>query len=165
VPDKVVTESDQIACSDGISLRVAALPGHTAESLGFIVEPYSFLIGDEVLGFYKGRELAAPGCDDSIERSLETLGKIEKLALSGLGLPNFGALSGELIRRHLRAVIENTTDLVREVRAAVVSGVPRTVIEQNILDAFYRTESRDPCVLEGLERTFQNIKRQLLATN
>lgn len=159
-PDEIIPDSEVIECSGGLALRVSALPGHTAESVGFFVEPYGFLIADEVLGYYRGRELAAPGCDASIEASLSSLKKVDQLPLHGLGLSNMGVLTGELVRKHLYAVTLNTQDLKREVSKARSEGVPPEVITRSIRDSFYTSDSRDPFVLDRLERTFRSIVTQ-----
>lgn len=159
-PDKVVSDSEILECGDGIRLRLLALPGHTPESVGFMVEPYGYLIGDEVLGYYRGRELAAPGSDDSIELAMMSLKKLEKLPVTGLCLPSAGVLTGELVQKHLQAVALNTTDLEREVTAAIANNIPKDLILRSIEESFYVSESRDPFVLNRLKRTCEAIARR-----
>ncbi len=159
-PNKIVADSEVLECGTGIRVRLLPLPGHTPESVGLMVEPYSYLIGDDVLGYYRGRELAAPGCNAAIETSLSTLKKLDKLPLLGLCLPSAGVLTGELVRKHLQAVALNTSDLEREVTAALESNIPKDLILDSIEESFYVSESRDPFVLHRLKRTCDAIARR-----
>lgn len=156
-PDTVVADSEMLECPGGIRIRLMPLPGHTPESVGFMVEPSGYLIGDAVLGYYRGRNLAAPGCDDSLESSLSSLHKIENLPLLGLCLSTSGVIAGELVRKHLQAVILNTTDLGREVTSALKHSVPKDVILRSIEESFYLSESRDPFVQRRLKATFDAV--------
>lgn len=160
-PDEIVADSAVLECSAAISLRLFPFPGHTTESLAFVVEPYHYLIADEGLGYFKGRELAAPGGDADLQRTNESLQKLDRIEINGVCLPDTGVLTGELVRRHLHAVVQNTSDVVREAAAAREAGATPETICAAIRDSFYRTESRDPCVLRSLEMTFKAIVQQL----
>ena len=160
-PDRTITESELLEPGDDLTLRIIPAPGHTPESLAVLVQPSSFLIVDEGFGFFQGRNLAAPGGDDSLQAALASITRCEKLDLAGLALPDSGVLTGQLARRHLAAVIQNTGDLVNETERAKAEGIPFEEIRGSIRDSFYRSSTRDPVLLANLDRTFAAVCRQL----
>ncbi len=128
--DEGLGEGDVVAAA-GLELRVLATPGHTADSLSFVLDepaggPGAVLTGDTVLG--RGTTVVAhpDGVLGDYLRSLERLRALEdRTVLPGHGpeLPS-AATAAEHYLAHRRQRLE-------QVRAAVDAGVrtPRAVVE------------------------------------
>ncbi len=159
--DLCVGESEVLELTDGISVRVISAPGHTPFSLAYHVEPCHFLIADEVIGYYRGRALTSPGGDSCIHTSRTTLEKLSRLELNGLCFPHRGVLVGDLVRKHLHDLIQNTDDLVREYDKAISLGVDSRHIWESIRESFYTLESSDPFLVSSLARSGRAIWTQL----
>lgn len=159
--DLCVSESEVLDLYDGICVRVVPAPGHTSMSLAYIIDPYHFLIIDEVSGYYRGRQLCSPGADDSLEQARETLEKFSRLELSGLCFTHRGVLVGQLVRKHLHDVIQNSDDLTREFDKARAHAIDLDHIKASIRDSFYTTDSPDPFLKAALNQTCEAIWRQL----
>ncbi len=117
-------EGDVVAAA-GLELRVLATPGHTADSLSFVVDG-AVLTGDTVLG--RGTTVVAhpDGVLGDYLRSLERLQELgDRTVLPGHGpeLPSAG--------RAASAYLAHRRDRLDQVRAAVESGArtARDVVE------------------------------------
>ncbi len=127
--DEGLGEGDVVAAA-GLELRVLATPGHTSDSLSFLVEepgggPGSVLTGDTVLG--RGTTVVAhpDGVLDDYLRSLERLRELGDRRL----LPGHGP---ELASAGLAAAgyLAHRRDRLAQVRAAVEAGArtPQEVV-------------------------------------
>lgn len=159
--DKVVVDSDIIRFHSEIGVRVVNFPGHAQESLAYIIQPYRYLLADEGLGYYNGRKLAAPGGDTSLTQNVESLSKFNDLDIAGLCCPSVGVITGNLVRKHIQSIVQNTADLISECKAAFKSGIPEADMQFSIRESFYTTESADPTLRHNYERSFNEIWKQL----
>ncbi|CAN5895710.1 MBL fold metallo-hydrolase [soil metagenome] len=129
-----LAEGDVVAVDD-LVVRVVATPGHTADSLSFLLPDRALLTGDTVLG--RGTTVVAHP-DGSLGAYLGSLRRLRDLAeqaevtsvLPGHGpvlTDALGALEGYLAHREQR---------LEQVRAAVAGGAttPRSVVEQVYAD-------------------------------
>lgn len=157
----VLIESDLMPFSEDIGLRVLSAPGHTDHSLAYFIIPFEFLIADEVVGYHRGRELAAPGADHSLEAAQHALEKLVQLEMAGLCLPAAGMLTGALVRKHLLALRQNIDDLQNEVKKALEAGISIEQVKQNVRTSFYTSDSLDPIVRRNLDQSFNRICAQL----
>ncbi|MCO6429830.1 MAG: MBL fold metallo-hydrolase [Deltaproteobacteria bacterium] len=162
--DRTLSDSEQAALTDEISLRALSFPGHARDSLAYLIEPYNFLIVDEGVGYFNGREPPAPGFDDSIESGLNSLRKLLDVELRGLCMPNSGVLTAQLIRKHLSAVVQQTQDILSESRRAFGAGVTESEISAAILHSFYQSFAPDPLLSFNLQRSFEKFWQQILTT-
>jgi glyoxylase-like metal-dependent hydrolase (beta-lactamase superfamily II) len=161
VIDKLVVDADLIRFENDMAIRVINYPGHTAESLAYFVQPYHYLIVDEGLGYYNGRKLAAPGGDHNLKQALESIAKFNDLDIAGICFPNTGVMTGNLVRKHIQSIIQNTNDLIGECLKAYESGIAESDIEFSLRDMFYNWETSDPIMRHNLELTLQSVLRQL----
>jgi len=163
--DTCVVDSDVIPIGDYLSVRVISMPGHTAESTAYFIQPLNFLIVDEGFGYYQPRALSAPGADESLSKTQKSLAKIARLEFSALCFPNMGVLTGRLVRKYLQTIIQNMEDLKTETSKAFKIKMPEEQIRQAIKDSFYHSDSADPILQHNLQRSFEALWAQLKAEN
>lgn len=159
--EKCIVDGETITIDDDITVRCVASPGHRNHSMGYLVLPHRFLITDETLGYYNGRRLAAPGANASVSASLESIGRLKDLEISGIGFSYGGCITGDLVRKHLEAIVQNTNDLISEVKRARAEGIQDEEIRSQIRDAFYAPGLRDLCLLRSLEESFSAVWAQV----
>ncbi|MQA14414.1 MAG: MBL fold metallo-hydrolase [Pseudonocardiaceae bacterium] len=121
-----------VVAAAGVDVRVLATPGHTADSLCFLVEgdgPPAVLTGDTVLG--RGTTVIAHP-DGRLSDYLDSLHRLAELAPGVAVLPGHGPElpdAGEVARSYLA----HRQDRLEQVRAAVTSlggdPTPRQVVE------------------------------------
>jgi hypothetical protein len=160
--NKVINDSGNISIAQGLEVRAIVSPGHTAESLAFQILPKEHLIVDEGFGYFRGKDLSAPGGDLDQDKAIESIKKVAKIEVSSLCLPNTGYLTGQLIRKHLHSIPQNTEDLFLECAKAHSAGMSDDEIRASVFDSFYRTEDQDPVLQASLLASFEAIWRQVL---
>lgn len=160
--DKVLVDSESYALDEDITLRSIPTPGHRPHSVAYLVVPHEFAIVDETFGYYRGRELCAPGGDFSITEAVNSVKKLNDITLSGIGFSYGGVITGALIKKHLAAIQQNTDDLIIEAKKALTNGFSHEEIEEQIRGAFYSTETNDPCLTQSLEKTYRSVLSQIV---
>ncbi|MGV1008475.1 MAG: MBL fold metallo-hydrolase [Dermatophilaceae bacterium] len=121
----------------GLQLLVVATPGHTGDSLSFLLPAENALLtGDTVLG--RGTSVVA-WPDGTLSAYLESLERIEKLTGSGAVtriLPGHGPELADAARV-VRFYIEHRAERLEQVRAALAAGArtARQVVEIAYTDA------------------------------
>lgn len=116
---------------EGLRLEVVATPGHTTDSLSFLVpQTRSLLTGDTILG--RGTTVVAhpDGRLDAYLASLERLAELSGSARLEQLLPGHGPVLGQpglVVDQYLR----HRQERLQQVRAAVAAGAgtPREVVE------------------------------------
>ena len=159
--DRVVVEGETVTIAPGLTARVLASSGHSAASFSYFIEPYRALVGDEVLGYFRGRDLPAPGCDESIASAAATLTSLIDLDISILCLPYVGALTGELVQRHLQSVKHSIEDVVSESKKARAAGIVIEEIRSQIERGLYTSDLADPLFNASLKRAFSGLWKQI----
>ena len=159
--DRHLVETDSIQVDEEITIRSISTPGHRPHSVAYVVVPHEFAIVDETFGYFRGRNLAAPGGDTNLHEALTSIRKFNDIHLNGIGFSYGGAITGTLTKRHLHAIPQNTEDLIREVEKARKTGLARSEIEQQVRSAFYTSTLNDPCLTSSLDQTFQAVMKQL----
>lgn len=159
--DVCLVDGQTLTIDDDVSIRCVSLPGHREHSQSFLVLPHSFLITDETLGYYRGRELAAPGSDFSLAQSLSSIRRLKDLELSGIGFPYGGSVTGNLARKHLDAIVLNTQDLLSEVARARSEGLSAAEVQSQVRDSFYLPSLADPCLVRSLQHSCEAVWNQL----
>lgn len=160
--DRIIADSDIIALANGLQVRAVSSPGHTSESLSFQVLPLNYLIVDEGFGYYRGREFAAPGGDWNQDLALASIRKLLKTEISALCLSNQGVLTGQLHRRHLEAILQNTADLFTECARAHEAHISDEEIFASLQKSFYMAEHGDPIVVHSLNNSLNAAWAEVL---
>jgi glyoxylase-like metal-dependent hydrolase (beta-lactamase superfamily II) len=121
---------------DGLRVDVVATPGHTGDSLSFVLPATGALLtGDTVLG--RGTTVVAHP-DGRLRAYLESLHRLEDLA-GRLGLQDLLPGHGPALRQPLevvRAYLRHRAERLEQVRAALDAGArtPREVVERVYAD-------------------------------
>ncbi len=97
-----------------VTIKRIPLALATPSSAAYFIEPDGLLVVDQSLGFYRGKEIPAPGAGLELIRSVESLRSLAELTISGLSLPWSGTLTGALALQHISGVIQVTGDLIQE---------------------------------------------------
>jgi glyoxylase-like metal-dependent hydrolase (beta-lactamase superfamily II) len=158
---KSLADGETLAIDEDITVRAISTPGHTDHSQSFLVLPFSFLIGDETLGYYQGRRLATPGGDLSLESAVTSIKRFKDIQLTGIGFSYGGCITGGLARKHLDAVLLNTSDLITETRAALERGVAVEEVLAQVRESLFVPLVEDPCLVRSLGRSCDEIWKQL----
>ena len=120
----------------GLEVTVVTTPGHTADSISFLLPAESALLtGDTVLG--RGTTVVA-WPDGELAAYLDSLERIERLAASGKAahiLPGHGPLVPDA-KSTARYYLDHRAQRLDEVRAALAAGdsEPRQVVERVYAD-------------------------------
>lgn len=151
--DKLMTPGEPLSLSSSISLRLLATPGHTQESVSYLLEPEQILITDELAGYFRGRDLPAPGCDYSIREAMQSIKSLSLLNLQALCMPYGGALSGALVNKHLTALTQVIEDVQSESIRAKQTGLQTTEIISQIERGLFSHQISDPIFKQSLQRS------------
>ena len=156
--DQVFPDTESITVSEVMKIRCMKAAGHSEESYAFVIEPYDFLIVDEGFGYFRGKDLAAPGGDWNLIEALNTIKRFNDIVLAAICFPNVGMITGLLVKTHLQKIIENHEDLLKECQKEDVSAEDKIASLKRV---FYTSLSRDPLVHFEMERTFKAVQKQL----
>ena len=161
--EKLLADGESLAIDEDIAIRCVSTPGHREHSVSYLVQPHGFLISDETLGYYNGRRLSAPGADFSMSAALTSIGRFSDLELSGIGFSYGGCITGGLVRKHLEAIVQNTKDLLAEVKRAKFEGLGEEEIRSQVREAFYLPALQDACLVRSLQHTLDSVWSQAKA--
>jgi glyoxylase-like metal-dependent hydrolase (beta-lactamase superfamily II) len=120
----------------GLTLEVVQLPGHTADSVGFLVrEDASLITGDTVLGFGTSVVAHPDGALGPYLRSLERIRVLAEMGDAQRLLPGHGSEVTDP-RPLIDYYIAHRHERLAQVRAAVEAGAatPRAVVERIYVD-------------------------------
>ncbi len=160
-PEIVLKEGDLFNINKDAALRVIATPGHTDHSVAFAVQPDQVVITDESCGYFRVKGFTANGGDYSVEENLRTLKKLSGLEISALAMPNQGALTGNLIRRHLKTVEEYTHGMMAECQEAFSSQMAEDEILAGVRGAFYSDSNADVALKTSIGRSLDKVWNQI----
>lgn len=159
--NSTVVDSDTARVTEDLSLRIIACPGHSPESLAYFVMPYGYLIVDEGFGYYRGQNLASPGGDKDLKAMVHSIERLNDLEINGICFPNTGTITGNLVRKHLQGIVQNTADLISESKKAKESAISEEEILASIKESFYREESGNPLLRANMEKSLIAIWEQV----
>lgn len=164
VVDECIADSDIIAVGDETTVRVNIQLGHSSTSLSYFIQPHEYLICDEALGYYRGRDLPAPAPDRDQAQYRKTLTQLTKLELRALCLPFGGVLTGELLPKHLRSLAQP----LRTLNSSVARVSPLALRPKSFAllskPKYSPLPSRDPVLLSAMARSKEALFRQLLSS-
>lgn len=160
-PEIVLKEGDLVTVNKDAAIRVIFTPGHTDHSVAFSVQPDQVVITDESCGYFRVKGFTANGGDLSIAENLRTLKKLSSLEISALAMPNQGALTGNLIRRHLKTVEEYTHGMMAECQEAFSSQMAEEEILAGVRGAFYSDINADIALKTSIDRSLDKVWNQI----
>ncbi len=118
--DIPVSDGDEIRAGD-MSFRVLNLPGHTKCSVGYYCPAEKLLLSCETIGVFDGEEEVAPSYLVGYAMAIESIERVEKLAITKVLAPHYGLLdetqSGYYLQRAKKSAVEMAEQMVAMLRA------------------------------------------------
>jgi glyoxylase-like metal-dependent hydrolase (beta-lactamase superfamily II) len=111
--DLVLEDGDRLDLGGGVSAEATLTPGHTRDSVCYLVSPDQVLIGGETLGDYVSPEEIQPRFTSGYREYLDSLAKLARLRFEAVVLPHHGVRTGEDARSHL-AVAVRCAEVLRQ---------------------------------------------------
>ena len=114
--EQILGDGDSIKLGDEVEIKLIATPGHTEDSVSYLIRPDDALVVGEALGGYHGRDRITSCFTSSYQDYLNSIDKLSKLNTSIIQLPHDGALTGDLAKKHIieaRAEAERMQALVK----------------------------------------------------
>jgi len=133
-PNRLHSEGDSLSLGSDVTIKIIGCPGHTVDTTGYFILPDSALAAGEAVGGYNGRDKIAPCFLESREKFSETLDKLLTLDLKIILLPHSGALSGDLAKRFLMGVRDQTGQFLNAVKERVEAGAVKEELYFDILN-------------------------------
>lgn len=137
VVDLPVREGNVVRAGS-MEFTVLELPGHTRCSVGFYLASEKLLLSSETLGVYDGGEIVFPSYLVSYQAALDSIAKVEALAVERLLLPHYGLLDREKTAFYLPSCRKSAEDTARAIKRILSSGGSREEAIQYFRDTFYR---------------------------
>ena len=159
--DKVYPINENIPLEDEVSVRIYSTPGHTAESLSYLISPLDILVGDLAFGYFRGKSLATPGGNLNLDLALQSIKGFKDIEFSALCLPLHGVITGTQVQKHLDNIQQNTEDLKKECLNALTAGVKDVDILASLDEWFFIAFSEDPIVSHCMQKTKAALWKQL----
>lgn len=119
--DTVVREGDVIHAGD-MDFTVVELPGHTKCSIGFYLASEKLLLSSETLGVYDGGDIVFPLYLVGYHAALESIAKVEAMAIDTLLLPHYGLLNHEETAFYLANCRKSATETANEILEILKNG-------------------------------------------
>ncbi|NLF25820.1 MAG: MBL fold metallo-hydrolase [Deltaproteobacteria bacterium] len=161
--DKTFPESQTFNFADNLAIRAIFAHGHTSESVLYLVLPHNAIILDESLGYFRGKDMAAPGGDADLEESLKIATTLKDFELNAMCFPNGGLITGALVHKHIEAIIQNTKDLLSQCEIAFKHKISAETIRESVQNSFYANNSPDPLMRTTLDRSFEAVWQQIFS--
>lgn len=120
--DQIVRDGDTVPLGDGVEVKVIGTPGHTEDSLSYLIRPDAALCGGEALGGYRGRGKYTCCFSHSFSQYIASLDRLSKLEIMMIALPHSGTLSGELALRYLAEIREEAQRLQQMIQTRLTDG-------------------------------------------
>lgn len=131
-----VLADGEIISAAGVTLEVVSMPGHTADSVGFLVrDDASLLTGDTVLGFGTSAVMHPDGALGPYLASLERIRALSEAGDAQRFLPGHGPEVTDP-RGVIDYYLAHRLERLAQVRGAVAAGAttPREIVEQVYAD-------------------------------
>lgn len=138
--ERELCDGDELDLGGGVTVSAHDAPGHTKDSMCFLVRPDGVLFGGEALGSYVGPDEVQAQFSSSLADYLASLRRLSALPFTTIALPHHGLLTGEDARRHFAVAIR----CAQEFRDRVLSHAARGHEPAAIADAL------EPALRHGL---------------
>ncbi len=120
--DHLLSDGDVVDLGSGIEVKLIETPGHSSDSVCYLIKPDLALVAGEALGSYFGRDLITPSFCFDYDMYLSSVEKINKLEIKIVSFPHSGILTGELIPRFLSELPNECRNLKQSITERIRSG-------------------------------------------
>lgn len=114
--DLVLNEGDEVDLGDGVVVKAICTPGHSEDSMSYLIRPDCLMVVGDALGAYNGRDCVVPSFRDSLEDFLASILKIESFEVKLLALAHSGVSSGDLVPRFFEDLKASSSEFVSLVK-------------------------------------------------
>ena len=119
--DRTVKEGDVIHAGS-MDFTVVELPGHTKCSIAFYLAAEKLLLGSETLGVYDGGEIVFPLYLVGYHMALDSIAKVEAMAIDKLLLPHYGLLDRDETAFYLKNSRKSAVETAEEILKVLENG-------------------------------------------
>ena len=148
--DMVLGEGETIDLGGVLTIEVHLTPGHTRDSVSYLLKPDGVLFAGESLGTYISADEAGPEFTSSYPEYIDSLRKIQKMAPNAIALPHQGVLTGPDALRHIENAIRDAETFHHDVEKMADSGRS----PQEIVAEMFPRLRKGPAAMEP-ERSFR----------
>jgi glyoxylase-like metal-dependent hydrolase (beta-lactamase superfamily II) len=120
--DRVMGDGDAVELGDDVDIKLISSPGHTADSVSYLVSPDAALAGGEAIGWYGGRDTIANCFADNFSQYLDSLQRLSGLDLKILSFPHSGSVTGELVPKYFMNAQEAALTFRDQVKLRIEQG-------------------------------------------
>ena len=148
--DMVLGEGETVDLGGVLTVEVHLTPGHTRDSVSYLLKPDGVLFAGESLGTYISADEAGPEFTSSYPEYIDSLRKIQKMAPNAIALPHQGVLTGPDALRHIENAIRDAEAFHHDVEKMADSGRS----PQEIVAEMFPRLRKGPAAMEP-ERSFR----------
>lgn len=120
--DRVIGDGDGVDLGDDVEVKMISSPGHTSDSVSYLVTPDAALAGGEAVGWYGGRDAIANCFTESFAHYVASLDRLSGLDLKILSFPHSGAITGELVSKYFLNARESAEVFREQVKSRMEQG-------------------------------------------
>ncbi len=153
--DIVLNEGEEVDLGSGVVVKAIFLPGHTIDSMAYLIKADGVLVSGDGLGAYNGRDFVTPSFSASFSDYLSSLSKLGNQDVQKLSLGHSGVLTGELVPRFLADLANDSKKLANEIKLRFEEGESKEDIALSIADE-WESELRLP------EGPFREIHKECI---
>jgi 2-aminobenzoylacetyl-CoA thioesterase len=154
--DRILGDGDSLQLGEGVELKLITVPGHTEDSVAYLLRPDGIVASGEALGSYQGRDRVGCCFTQNYYDYVASLDKIAGLDVSMLCLPHSGVITGDLARRYLADARVTAERLYHDMKIRLEQGA----IVDEVVDAILPEWIEISMAPEG---PFANEQRETLA--
>ena len=140
--DIPVNDGDLINAGD-MTFECLSLPGHTKCSFGFYCREKKLFLSTETLGVFDGEDKILPAYLVSVESSIKSIERVEKLDIEYLLSPHFGILSREQTEFFLKNMKKSSVEFAEVIKNRLRKGESPEEIFISIEKKYRRGHMKD----------------------
>ncbi len=134
--DIPVEEGDKVKAGN-LEFSILNLPGHTKCSIGFYCESEKLLLSCETIGVFNGECDVVPSYLVGYQMTVDSIEKVEKLAIDNILIPHFGLLDKEQTKVYLARAKQGAVETAEEIVAMMGAGKSKAEIMDFFKKKYY----------------------------
>jgi len=116
---------------------VLNLPGHTKCSVGYYCPEHQLLLGCETIGVFNGSDNVVPSYLIGYQMTLESIKRVEELAIRQILVPHYGLLKEEETKFYLKRAKESAVTTAEEIISMIRQGKAKEELIEFFKEKFY----------------------------
>lgn len=163
--DIPVADGETVQAGD-LAFTAVALPGHTKCSVGYYCAQHRLLLSSETIGVYDGAGGVVPSYLVGYQMALDSIARVETLAIDYILVPHYGLLDKEQTASYLRIARRSAVETAREITDRLKNGEERSAIIAFFKEKFYHGYIKTIYPIDAMELntgiTIDLLERELL---